>query len=61
MDRVYYDSVYNRLVEVNKMGEKKKKDFIRIYEVYEGEAKPSNLYIDPDTGLVVVKKEEKKE
>ena len=34
----------------------KKKKAIRIYEVYEGEAKPSNLYIDPDTGLVVVKK-----
>ena len=43
------------------MTEKKKKDYVRIYEVYEGEAKPSNLYIDPDTGMIVVRKEDEKE
>ena len=40
---------------------KEKKEYVRIYEVYEGEAKPSNLYIDPDTGLVVVRKEDEKD
>lgn len=42
--------------------EKKKKDWVRIYEVYEGEAKPSNLYINPETGLleVIKDKDEKK-
>jgi hypothetical protein len=43
------------------MSEKKKKDYVRIYEVYEGEAKPSNLYIDPDTKRIVVFKEEDEE
>jgi hypothetical protein len=40
------------------MDKKKKKDCVRIYEVYEGEAKPSNLYIDPDTKMIVVFKDE---
>ena len=39
----------------------KKKEYVRIYEVYEGVARPSNLYIDPETGLVVVKDKNKKE
>ena len=38
-----------------------KKKFVRIYEVYEGKAMPSNLYIDPDTGLLVVRKEDEKD
>lgn len=36
-----------------------KKGMVRIYEVYQGVAKPSNLYIDPETNLVVVKKKPK--
>ena len=36
---------------------KQKKGLTRIYEVYDGVAKPSNLYIDPETKLVVVKDE----
>ena len=43
------------------MDKKKKKDYIRIYEVYEGEAKPSNLYMDPDTKMIVVFKDEDEE
>lgn len=40
------------------MGEKKQKEGLtRIYEVYDGVARPSNLYIDPETKLVVVKDE----
>jgi len=40
------------------MSKKKKKDYVRIYEVYEGEVKPSNLYINPETGMVEVFKNE---
>jgi len=32
---------------------------IRIYEVYEGKIKASNLYIDSETNLIIVKKKEK--
>jgi len=35
-----------------------KKKPVRIYELYEGKITPSNLYIDPETGLVVVIKDD---
>ena len=37
---------------------KQKEGLTRIYEVYDGVARPSNLYIDPETKLVVVKDED---
>lgn len=43
------------------MSKKKKKELVRIYEVYEGEAKPSNLYFDPETKMIEVIKDENEE